>query len=191
EISNASINDKPIPKGAIKIDNKNELLTIALPSQLPAGSHTLALGFSGKINQQGRGLFYMCYQEEGTGAKKIALGTQFEATDARRFFPCWDEPSFRARFQLNAVVPENWLAVSNMPIESEEKIAEGKEIRFAATPSMSSYLNVFVAGELDLIESRSGPTQIRVITTKGKAELGRYALEATAQILKYYNDYFG
>src|SRR5438477_97296 len=56
---------------------------------------------------------------------------------------------------------------------------------------MPSYLNVFVAGELDLIESRSGPTQIRVITTKGKAELGRYALEATAQILQYYNDYFG
>ena len=78
-----------------------------------------------------------------------------------------------------------------MPIESEKKIAGGKEVRFAATPPMSSYLNVFVAGELDLIESRSGPTQIRVIATKGKAEMGRYALEATAQILQYYNDYFG
>ncbi len=64
-------------------------------------------------------------------------------------------------------------------------------MRFAATPSMSSYLNVFVAGELDFIESRVGPTQIRVIATKGKAELGRYALEVTAQILQYYNDYFG
>ena len=119
------------------------------------------------------------------------LATQFEATDARRFFPCWDEPVFRARFQLTVVVPENWLAVSNMPIESEEKSAAGKEVRFAATPSMSSYLNVFVAGELDLIESRSGGTQLRVIATKGKAEMGRYALEATAQILQYYNDYFG
>ncbi|PYL38382.1 MAG: aminopeptidase, partial [Verrucomicrobia bacterium] len=133
EIANASIDDKPIPKGAIKIDNKNELLTIALPSQLPAGLHMLALSFSGKINQQGRGLFYMRYQEEGTGAKKIALGTQFEATDARSFFPCWDEPSFRARFQLTAVVPENWLAVSNMPVESERKIDKGKEVRFATT----------------------------------------------------------
>jgi len=190
EISNASINDKPIPKGAIKIDNKNELLTIALPSQLPAGSHTLALGFSGKINQQGRGLFYMRYQEEGTGAKKIALGTQFEATDARRFFPCWDEPSFRARFQLNAVVPENWLAVSNMPIESERKIDNGKEVRFAPTPPMASYLNVFVAGELDLIETKAAGTQIRIIATKGKADWGRYALESTAQILGYFNDYF-
>jgi aminopeptidase N len=119
------------------------------------------------------------------------LGTQFEATDARRFFPCWDEPAFRARFQLTTVVPENWLAVSNMPVASEKKIADGKEVHFAATPPMSSYLNVFVAGDLDLIESRSGTTQIRVITTKGKAELGRYALDATAQILQYYNDYFG
>ena len=69
------------------------------------------------------------------------LGTQFEATDARRLFPCWDEPIFRARFQLTVVVPENFLAVSNMPIESEKKIEGGKEVRFALTPSMSSYLD--------------------------------------------------
>jgi aminopeptidase N len=78
-----------------------------------------------------------------------------------------------------------------MPIENEQKIPGGKEVRFASTPPMSSYLNVFVAGELDLIESQVGPTQIRVIAAKGKAELGRYALEASAEILKYYNDYFG
>jgi aminopeptidase N len=191
EIKDASLDGKGLPKSAINIDKEKELLTLALPSELPPGDYTLALSFSGKINQQGQGLFYMRYQEQGSGAQEIMLGTQFEATDARRFFPCWDEPAFRARFQLTAVVPGNWLAVSNMPIESEKKIAEGKEVRFAASPSMSSYLNVFVAGELDLIESRVGPTQIRVIATKGKAELGRYALDATAQILQYYNDYFG
>ena len=170
---------------------KRNSLTLTLPSELAAGDHALTLRFTGKINQQGQGLFYMRYQEQGSGARKVMLGTQFEATDARRFFPCWDEPAFRARFQLTAVVPENWLAVSNMPIESEQKIAGGKEVRFAPTPPMSSYLNVFVAGELDFIESQVGPTQIRVIATKGKAELGRYALEASAEILKYYNDYFG
>src|SRR6266702_1483722 len=191
EIVDASLDGKALPKSAIKIDKEKELLTLAVPSERPPGDHTLALSFSGKINQQGQGLFYVHYQEQGSGAQKIMLGTQFEATDARRFFPCWDEPAFRARFQLTALVPENWLAVSNMPIASEKKIAGGKEVRFAATPPMSSYLNVFVAGELDLIESRSGPTQIRVIATKGKAELGRYALEASAQILQYYNDYFG
>lgn len=194
EISDASLDGKVLPKSAIQIDSENELLILALPSEVAAGNHRLALSFSGKINQQGQGLFYMRYQEQGSPAaaeKKFMLGTQFEATDARRFFPCWDEPAFRALFQLTTVVPGNWVAVSNMPIESEKKIAGGKEVRFAATPPMSSYLNVFVAGELDLIESRSGPTQIRVIATKGKAELGRYALEATAQILQYYNDYFG
>jgi len=194
EISDASLDGKTLPKSAIQIDSENELIILALPSELAAGNHRLALSFSGKINQQGQGLFYMRYQEQGSPAvaeKKFMLGTQFEATDARRFFPCWDEPAFRARFQLTTVVPGNWVAVSNMPIESEKKIAGGKEVRFAATPPMSSYLNVFVAGEFDLIESRIGPTQIRVIATKGKAELGRYALEATAQILQYYNDYFG
>lgn len=204
EISEASLDGKPLSKSAINIDKERELLILALRSEsaegrirrgeLAAGDHTLALSFSGKINQQGQGLFYMHYQEQASPAaagKKIMLGTQFEATDARRFFPCWDEPVFRARFQLTTVVPENWLAISNMPMESEKKIAGGKEVRFAATPPMSSYLNVFVAGELDLIESRSGQTQIRVIATKGKAELGRYALEVTAQILQYYNDYFG
>jgi aminopeptidase N len=191
EISEAFLDGKPLSKSAINIDKENELLILLLPSELAAEDHTLALSFSGKINQQGQGLFYMHYQEQGSGTKKIMLGTQFEATDARRFFPCWDEPVFRARFQLTAVVPENWLAVSNMPIEREKNIAGGKEVRFAATPPMSSYLNVFVAGELDLIESRSGQTQIRVLATKGKAELGRCALEATAQILQYYNDYFG
>src|SRR5881227_987700 len=191
KIEAASIDGKELPDSAIKTDTKNELLTLALRSELATGEHTLTLRFTGKIDERGQGLFYMRYEEQGSRARKTMLGTQFEATDARRFFPCWDEPVFRARFQLSAVVPENWLVVSNMPIESERKITEGKEVRFAATPPMSSYLNVFVAGELDVIEARSDSTQVRVIATKGKAELGRYALEATAQILKYYNDYFG
>src|ERR1700736_3339221 len=190
-ITNASIDGKDLAPSAIKIDKDKELLTLDLPSELAPPNHTLTLSFSGTINQQGRGLYYMRYQEQGTGAKKIALGTEFEPTDARRFFPCWDEPSFRARFQLTAVVPESWLAVSNMPVESEKKIAGGKEVLSAITPLMSSYLNVFVAGELDLIEAKAAGTQIRVIATKGKAEWGRYALESTVQILQYYNDYFG
>src|SRR5438045_2290884 len=198
EITSASVDDKMLPQSAVKIDKRNELLTLTLSSELATGDHTLVLSFSGKINQQGQGLFYMRYQKQGTGTAEIALGTQFEATDARRFFPCWDEPSFRARFQLHAVVPQNWLAVSNMPIESEAKIDNpeiigtgGKEVRFTTTPPMASYLNVFVAGELDLIETTAASTPVRVIATKEKAEWGRYALESTTQILEYYNDYFG
>src|SRR5713101_3014987 len=191
DIAKASIDGIQLSPDTIKLDPNNELLTIALPNELKVGEHSLALEFSGKITPKGRGFYYMPYQEEGAGAKKIALGTQFEPSDARRFFPCWDEPSFRARSQLTTVVPEKWLAVSNMPIESEHKVAIGKEVRFQATPSMSSYLNVFVTGELDAIETKAAGTQIRVIATKGKAEWGRYALESTAQILQYYNDYFG
>src|SRR5712691_7426375 len=191
DIAKASIDGIQLSPDTIKLDPNNELLTIALPNELKVGEHSLALEFSGKITPKGRGLYYMPYQEQGTGTKKIALGTQFEPSDARRFFPCWDEPSFRARFQLTAVVPKNWLAVSNMPVEVERQTSSGKEVRFQPTPSMSSYLNVFVAGELDAIETKAAGTQIRVIATKGKVEWGRYALESTAQILQYYNDYFG
>ncbi len=191
QITTASMDEKSLDQSAIKLDPKEETLKIILPETLPTGPHTLTLTFTGKINQQGQGLFYARYREEGSGAQKIMLGTQFEATDARRLFPCWDEPSFRARFQLTAVVPENFMAVSNMPIESENKISGGKEVQFGMTPSMSSYLNVFVAGELDFVETKVGGTQIRVITTKNKAEQARYALEASAQILQYYNEYFG
>jgi len=189
--ADAEIDGKTVPKTAIKFDAKSELLTIATPEELRPGEHTLAVRFSGKINQFGRGLFYAKYQEQGTGAKKMFLGTQFEATDARRLFPCWDEPVFRARFQLTAVVPENWMAVSNMPIASEKKVADGREVEFQPTPSMSSYLNVFCAGEFDAIESEVDGVKLRITTTKGKAESARYALEATTQILHYYDEYFG
>ena len=189
KISKASVDGKMVPASAIKLDEKQQTLTIAM--ELVAGNHQLDLEFTGKINQAGIGLYYAPYQEQGTGAKKIMLGTQFEATDARRMFPCWDEPSFRARFQLTAVVPENFTAVSNMPIEKESKVSGGKEIRFAATPPMASYLNVFCAGELDAIQTKKGDVTHGVVATKGKAEMGRYALESSQQILDYYNDYFG
>ena len=191
KIESAAIDGKPIAAAAIKLDPKQETLTLTLANELPAGTHELELKFTGKINQQGQGLYYAPYQEQGTGAKKVMLGTQFEATDARRFFPCWDEPSFRARFQLTVIVPENFTAVSNMPVEKETKVSGGKEVRFAATPAMASYLNVLCAGELDSIGTKKGEVNHGVIATKGKAEMGRYALESSQQILEYFNDYFG
>jgi aminopeptidase N len=189
KIAKASIDGKAVPASSIKVDEKQETLTIA--ADVAAGNHQVDLEFAGKINQQGQGLYYAPYQEQGTGAKKIMLGTQFEATDARRMFPCWDEPSFRARFQLTAVVPEQFTAISNMPVEKESKVAGGKEIRFGTTPPMASYLNVFCAGEVDAIQTKKGDVTHRVVATKGKAEMGRYALESSQQILEYYNEYFG
>jgi aminopeptidase N len=190
-VNDAQVDGKTIPKRAIKFDAKNELLTITVPGELTPGEHTLALKFTGTINQFGRGLFYGKYQEQGTGSKKVFLGTQFEATDARRLFPCWDEPVFRARFQLTTVVPQNWMAVSNMLVASEKKVTAGREVEFQPTPLMSSYLVVFCAGEFDAVESEVDGVKLRITTTKGKAESARYALEVTAQILHYYNEYFG
>ncbi|HEX4667658.1 MAG TPA: M1 family metallopeptidase [Chthoniobacterales bacterium] len=191
EIASGSIDGQSLPKKAIELNEKEETLSLTLANELAAGEHELALKFSGKINPQGQGLFYAPYRERGTNEKKIMLGTQFEAADARRMFPCWDEPSFRARFQLTAVVPEKFMAVSNMPVEEETKADEVKEVRFGMSPSMSSYLVVLCAGELDAIESEQDGVKLRVIATKGKAEMGRYALESEAKILHYYNEYFG
>ncbi len=191
QVTSAAVDGKALEKSAITVDAKGQTLTLKLPNELSVGAHSLALSFSGKINDAGFGLYHAPYQEEGTGAKKDMLGTQFEATDARRMFPCWDEPSFRARFQLTAVVPDKWLAVSNMPIESETKKDGAKEVRFGMTPPMPSYLNVLCAGELDSIEKQNGSVLHRVVATKGKAAMGQYALESAQQIVNYYNDYFG
>ncbi len=191
EIESAAVDGQELPKKSIVLKNSEQTLTLTLPNELAAGEHEIALKFSGKINAQGQGFFFARYQEEGTNEKKIMLGTQFEPTDARRMFPCWDEPSFRAQFQMTAVVPENFLAVSNMPVEGETKIEGGKEVRFGASPSMSSYLVVLCAGEFDTIEAEQDGVKLRVVATKGKAEMGRYALESEARILHYFNEYFG
>ncbi|MEO5719000.1 MAG: M1 family metallopeptidase, partial [Chthoniobacterales bacterium] len=191
EIASASVDGQALPKKSIVLNAEEQTLTLTLPNEMAAGEHELALTFGGKINAGGQGLFFARYQEQGAEEKKIMFGTQFEPTDARRMFPCWDEPSFRARFQVTAVVPEKFMAVSNMPVEGETKVEGGKEVRFAVSPSMSSYLVVLCAGELDAIETEQDGVTLRVITTKGKAEMGRYALESGAKILHYFNEYFG
>ncbi|MEO8439685.1 MAG: M1 family metallopeptidase [Spartobacteria bacterium] len=191
EIASASVDGQAVPKKSIAVDPDEQTLTLTLPNELPDGEHQLELKFSGKINAQGQGLYFARYREQGTGEDNLMLGTQFEATDARRMFPCWDEPSFRAKFQLSTVVPENFIAISNMPVAGEEKVEGGKEVRFETSPSMSSYLVVLCAGELDLVEGEQDGVKLRVVTTKGKAEMGRYALESAAKILHYFNDYFG
>jgi aminopeptidase N len=175
----------------VTIDPKEETATLAFDTELPPGQHQISVEFAGKINEAPMGLYYARYQEEGSSAKRIMLGTDMEPSDARRMFPCWDEPSFRAKFRLTATVPANFTAVSNMPVESEKKTTAGKEVRFAETPPMASYLIVLCAGELDAIYGEADGVKIGVVTTKGKAETGRYALESAEKILKYYNEYFG
>ncbi len=178
-------------RAAITTDPRQQIATLTFPKEIGLGTHQLSLDFSGTINQAGQGLFYTTYQEEGTGVKKTMLATQMEATDARRLFPCWDEPAFRAKFRLTITIPANFTAVSNMPVERETNTSDGKEVHFAETPPMSSYLVVFCAGELDVIYGEAEGVKIGIVTTKGKAETGRYALDSAEKILRYFNEYFG
>jgi aminopeptidase N len=171
-------------------DTNLQTVTLKLPEVLPPGKSRLVLEFSGKITEQAQGLFYVKYPTPS--GKKIMLGTQMEPTDARRMFPGWDEPVFRATYDLTVVVPEKHLGISNMPLEHEKSLGNGlKEVKFARTPPMASYLVVFVSGELEELKGQSEGVQLRVITTEGKKEQGRYALEATKELLRYYDDYFG
>jgi len=180
-----------VERAAIAIDVRQQIATLTFQKEIAPGAYQLSLDFSGTINQSGQGLFYATYQEEASGTKKTMLGTQMEANDARRLFPCWDEPAFRAKFRLTATVPASFTAISNMPVESERNTPEGKEVHFAETPPMPSYLVVFCAGELDAIYGEADGVKIGIVTTKGKAETGRYALESAEKILHYYDEYFG
>src|ERR1022692_2240143 len=180
-----------VERAAIAIDVRQQIATLTFQKEIAPGAYQLSLDFSGTINQSGQGLFYATYQEEASGTKKTMLGTQMEANDARRLFPCWDEPAFRAKFRLTATVPASFTAISNMPVESERNTPAGKEVHFAETPPMPSYLVVFCAGELDAIYGEADGVKIGIVTTKGKAETGRYALESAEKILHYYDEYFG
>ncbi len=160
------------------------------PGKLAPGKYRLAIKFSGHIAEQNQGLFYVKYS--APAGPKVMLATQMEPADARRMLPCWDEPVFRARFELTAVVPTNYQAVSNMPIQRESPLEHGlKEVRFCPTPPMPSYLVVLAAGEFEELRDHVDGVQLRVLTTQGKQQQGRYALDVAKQLLAYYNRYFG
>ncbi len=173
-----------------QLDPEKQTLALVLADELPVGTHTLAIEYRGQLTEQPEGLYLARYKVGDV--EKTALATQFEATDARRMFPCWDEPVFRAAFQLTVVTPEKSTGISNMPIASEKKIEGGmKEVAFARTPSMASYLLAFCSGEFEALRGEVDGVQLGVYYTEGKREQARYALEATKLIVPYYNTYFG
>ena len=120
------------------------------------------------------------------------LSSQLEPADARRIFPSWDEPSFKASFALDVTVPEKLRAVSNMPVASEQVLGnEEKRVTFQPTPRMSSYLFVLAVGDLERVSETVDGTDVGVVAVQGKAANGRYALDSAAELLRYYNEYFG
>jgi len=187
-VSSASADGHSATK--ITTDNKAQVTTLSFAKPLAVGTHALRLAYTGTMQRSPEGLFYQPYRD-ATG-DHVMISTQFESTDARRMFPSWDEPAFRATYQLEAAVPKAWMAVSNTPILSEKPAANDlKTVRFARTPKMSSYLVVLSAGDFSAIEGTSDGVKIRVVTPKGREETGRYALESAEKILAYYDDYFG
>jgi aminopeptidase N len=182
---------KALVAASTKTDDDAQTVTLDFGRTLEPGAYRLAIDYSGKINTQANGLFALDYKnKEGRDAR--ALFTQFEASDARRFLPSWDEPDYKATFDLTARVPTSWTAVSNMPEQHSRSIGNGlKEVRFPSTPTMSSYLLFFAAGDFERISKKVGQHEVGIVTTRGNAEKARYALDAEAQILPYYDDYFG
>ncbi len=174
------------------LNEEDETASFQFGVVLPAGEATLSIEFTGELNDKLRG-FYRSSYTDIDGNERFMATTQLEATDARRAFPCWDEPSLKATFELTLVVPAEMTAVSNMPIVSEEAIRPGvKSVNYAETPIMSTYLLAFIVGDLSYIEEvGDNGTLMRVFTTRGREEQGRFALETSIRLLKYFNDYFG
>ena len=179
---------------SISTDPDHETLTITLDDTIKKGESNLQLqiSFVGELNDRLLG-FYRSQYTDINGNEKYLAATQFESTDARRAFPCWDEPSTKATFDVSLVIPSEMKAVSNMPIVSESQERDDrKTIVFDTTPVMSTYLLAFIIGELGCIErSTDSGTLMRVWTTYGKEEQGRFALQTSVDLLNYYNDYFG
>jgi len=175
---------------AITYDAKAETVSLAFGEPLRPGRYKLTLDYHGLINRQASGLFALDYKAGGKTQK--ALFTQFENSDARRFAPCWDEPADKATFTLSVVAPAHQMAVSNMPVAATKALPGGlKQVRFARTPKMSTYLLFLGLGDFERIHKRVGKTDVGVIVRRGDTADGRFALDAATRLLPYYNDYFG
>jgi aminopeptidase N len=175
----------------IALDDKAQTATLTFPQTVTPGAYRLDIAYSGTINTQANGLFALDYKNPA-GAAKRAIFTQFEPSDARRFVPSWDEPDYKATWQLSAIVPAADMAVSNMPAERSDPVAGGlKRVTFAQTPQMSSYLLFFGTGDFGRIKKMAGTTEVGIVMGRGNESKAQTALDAEAQILPYYNDYFG
>src|SRR5438093_7906026 len=145
-----------LPATSIDFDSKREVLRLDFAESVPSGPATLRLSFSGTLNDELAG-FYRSRYTMSDGKQGYMAATQFESTNARRAFPCWDEPAAKATFEVSLVVPDGMTAISNTPPLDEKDLADcTRRVRFADTPRMSTYLLAFAIGPLDTIEARPG-----------------------------------
>src|SRR5271165_5494537 len=173
-------------KAKVTPDKEKEMVVLGVEKQLAAGPATIHINYTGTLNSEMRG-FYLGKDDQG---RKYAA-TQFESTDARRAYPSFDEPGYKATFDITAVAPRGMAAISNQKVLSDTDSGDKHTVRFATTPKMSSYLAALVVGNFEYIEGEQDGIPIRVWATTGKKDTGKFALDAAQHILAYYDKYFG
>ncbi len=175
----------------IGLDMETERLTLSASSELSAGPATIAITFDGILNDQLHGFYRSSYTDE-TGAEQVIATTQFQSTDARRCFPCWDEPEYKATFETTLIVDADHLAVSNTAeIERTPEPNGRMRVRYAPTMVMSTYLVAFVVGPLEATEPIDADgVPVRVIHRPGQTHLTPFALDVAKHALHWLSDYF-
>src|SRR5881296_3598139 len=178
-------------RGTPVVDEAAERCRITFPSPLAPGRWRLRLAFTGTLNDKLRG-FYRSSYKDPSGVTRLMAATQFEATDARRAFPCWDEPAFKAVFAVTLVIDPTLTAVSNTAVASERVEGRRQAVTFADTMKMSTYLVAFVVGELEATDPvHVGPTPVRVWCVPGKRRLAAFGHEIGVASLRFFEDYYG
>lgn len=183
--------NKEIYAGKITYDTRAETATFTFPKKLQKGKGELKLIFRGILNDKMRGFYRSRY--EVAGEIRHLATTQFESTDARRAFPCFDEPAQKAVFDVTLMIPAGKNAISNT-IESmvSEHESGYQVVEFAPTPKMSTYLLAFIVGDFEYLEKKTDKGKlIRVFTTPGKKDQAKFALDVTVKCLEFYEKYFG
>ncbi|MEM0144021.1 MAG: M1 family metallopeptidase, partial [Candidatus Parvarchaeum sp.] len=173
----------------IKTYKKNKTATLSFDKAV-SGKATLLIAFSGTNNEDMYG-FYKSEYTGQKGTKEFILASQFEAADARAAFPCFDEPEFKATFDVTMEIPKDMRAISNMPIESEKIKNDRKTVKFLRTPKMSSYLLFLGVGKFDSVSTSLGKLKISVLATPGKKQLCYLALGYAKKFVAFYENYFG
>jgi len=177
--------------GKAELDPARERAHLRFERALEPGEWTLRIAFRGILNDKLHG-FYRSTYKDAQGNTHLVASTQFEATDARRAFPCWDEPALKARFKVRLVIDENLSAFSNSGVESERRLSEGKkEVAFKETIKMSTYLLAFIVGEFETTEPVDAGTPLRVAHVPGKQAFTGWAREIGAFSLKWFANYYG
>ena len=173
------------------VDDETERLTVQSPTELPTGPATLAVTFTGILNDKLRG-FYRSTYTDADGAEQVIATTQMQSTDCRRAFPCWDEPEFKAVFGITLDIADGLQAISNGP-EVDRTVGEGRVvIRFADTMVMSSYLVAFVVGRLEMSDSvdvKGSP--MRLVHVPGKGHLTEFGMDVGSFCLRWFEEYYG